>query len=159
MRKYEVIIKDTHRGLWYVDGRLERIVEAGRYEIPGPPLFRFMRQPKVECVLVDVRERDLTIKGQEILTADKVAIRVSIIVGDRNGIILKAIDSPLLGSFTQALDPITRWLGWRTDLKLKPFIQMTDLTVEKVYKLSKTSLYTVLLGTKTKNGFHFTREL
>jgi phosphatidylethanolamine/phosphatidyl-N-methylethanolamine N-methyltransferase len=67
-------------------------------------------------------------------------------------------DFPLLGSFTQALDPITRWLGWRTDLKLKPFIEMTDLTVEKVYKLSKTSLYTVLLGTK-QNGFHFTREL
>jgi phosphatidylethanolamine/phosphatidyl-N-methylethanolamine N-methyltransferase len=68
-------------------------------------------------------------------------------------------DFPLLGSLTQALDPITRWLGWRTDLKLKPFIQMTDLTVEKVYKLSKTSLYTVLLGTKQKNGFHFRREL
>jgi regulator of protease activity HflC (stomatin/prohibitin superfamily) len=34
----------------------------------------------VEVVLVDTRERDLTIKGQEILTADKVAIRVSIIV-------------------------------------------------------------------------------
>jgi regulator of protease activity HflC (stomatin/prohibitin superfamily) len=31
-------------------------------------------------VLVVVRERELTIKGQEILTADKVAIRVSIIV-------------------------------------------------------------------------------
>ena len=62
-------------------------------------------------------------------------------------------DFPLLGSFTQALDPITRWLGWRTDLKLKPFIQMTDLTVEKVYKLSKTSLYTVLLGTKKKTVF------
>jgi regulator of protease activity HflC (stomatin/prohibitin superfamily) len=31
-------------------------------------------------VPVDVRERELTIKGQEILTADKVAIRVSIIV-------------------------------------------------------------------------------
>ncbi len=29
---------------------------------------------------MDVRERDLTIKGQEILTADKVALRVSIIV-------------------------------------------------------------------------------
>jgi phosphatidylethanolamine/phosphatidyl-N-methylethanolamine N-methyltransferase len=68
-------------------------------------------------------------------------------------------DFPFLGSFTQALDPITRWLGWRTDLRLKPFIQMTDLTVEKVYKLSKTSLYTVLLGTKQKNGFHFSREL
>ena len=30
--------------------------------------------------LVDIRERELTIKGQEILTSDKVAIRVSIIV-------------------------------------------------------------------------------
>jgi phosphatidylethanolamine/phosphatidyl-N-methylethanolamine N-methyltransferase len=68
-------------------------------------------------------------------------------------------DFPLLGFFTQALDPITRKLGWRTDLKLKPFIEMTDLSVERVYKLSKTSLYTVLLGTKQKNGFHFTREL
>src|SRR5262249_19984617 len=36
--------------------------------------------PKVEIVLVDVREREITIKGQEILTSDKVAIRVSIIV-------------------------------------------------------------------------------
>jgi regulator of protease activity HflC (stomatin/prohibitin superfamily) len=34
----------------------------------------------VDITLVDVRERELTIKGQEILTADKVAIRVSIIV-------------------------------------------------------------------------------
>lgn len=68
-------------------------------------------------------------------------------------------DFPLVGSFTRALDPVTRWLGWRTDLKLKPFIEMTDLTVEKVYKLSKSSLYTVLLGTNHKNGFHLTREL
>src|SRR5205085_8321950 len=35
---------------------------------------------KVEVSLVDVREREITIKGQEILTSDKVAIRVSIIV-------------------------------------------------------------------------------
>ncbi|HKB40031.1 MAG TPA: slipin family protein, partial [Gemmataceae bacterium] len=33
-----------------------------------------------EIKLVDVRERELTIKGQEILTADKVALRVSILV-------------------------------------------------------------------------------
>lgn len=66
---------------------------------------------------------------------------------------------PLLGTLTQALDPITRWLGWRTDLKLKPFIKTTNLTVEKVYKLSKGSLYTVLLGTNPKNGFHPAREL
>ena len=75
----EFIIKDTHRGLYYEDGKLTRILEAGRYKIP--PQKQWLKElPTVECMLVDVRERELTIKGQEILTADKVAIRVSILV-------------------------------------------------------------------------------
>jgi len=74
----EMIIKDTHRGLKYVDGILSEVLGAGRHELPKPRLFG--RTPKVEVVLVDMRNRDLTIKGQEILTADKVAIRVSILV-------------------------------------------------------------------------------
>ncbi|HJZ85867.1 MAG TPA: slipin family protein [Polyangia bacterium] len=75
----EVTIKDTHRGLWYTDGKLEKVLEAGRYRIPRAQIL-WLRRPRVEVVLVDVRQRELTIKGQEILTADKVAIRVSIIV-------------------------------------------------------------------------------
>lgn len=75
---HEIIIKDTHRGLKYVDGVLTDVLGAGRHELPKPRLFG--RTPQVEVVLVDVRNRDLTIKGQEILTADKVAIRVSILV-------------------------------------------------------------------------------
>jgi len=83
----DVIIKDTHRGLWYEDGVLVRVLEAGRYKLPRlnylqrlvPKPWR-KRLPKIEIAIVDMRERDLTIKGQEILTADKVAIRVSIIV-------------------------------------------------------------------------------
>lgn len=75
----EFIIKDSHRGLWFEDGKLTKILEAGRYRIPAKTRW-FTRLPTVECLLVDVRERDLTIKGQEILTADKVAIRVSILV-------------------------------------------------------------------------------
>jgi regulator of protease activity HflC (stomatin/prohibitin superfamily) len=78
-KKREMIIKDTHRGLKYQDGVLVSVLEAGRYVIPEERLL-FLRRPRVEIVLVDVRERDLTIKGQEILTADKVALRVSIIV-------------------------------------------------------------------------------
>lgn len=75
----EFIIKDTHRGLYYEDGKLTQVLQAGRYKIP--PQRRLFRQlPTVECLLVDVRERELTIKGQEILTSDKVAIRVSILV-------------------------------------------------------------------------------
>ncbi len=81
MASNEVIIKDTHRGLWYEDGKLIKILEAGRYVITPPFQFPFgRRRPKVEVVIVDIRERELTIKGQEILTADKVAIRVSIVV-------------------------------------------------------------------------------
>ncbi len=87
MARREILIKDTHRGLLYEDGVLTKVLGAGRYELPDDEAFpglrrRFglARKPKVEVVLVDLRARDLTIKGQEILTADKVAIRVSILV-------------------------------------------------------------------------------
>ncbi|TAK01897.1 class I SAM-dependent methyltransferase [bacterium] len=58
---------------------------------------------------------------------------------------------PLLGFLTETLDPVTRRLGWRTNLRLRPFIEATELKVEKAYKLS---LYTVLVGSNHKNGFH-----
>jgi phosphatidylethanolamine/phosphatidyl-N-methylethanolamine N-methyltransferase len=58
---------------------------------------------------------------------------------------------PLLGFLTETLDPVTRRLGWSTKLRLRPFIEETQLKVEMIYKLSKLSLYTVLLGTK-ENG-------
>jgi regulator of protease activity HflC (stomatin/prohibitin superfamily) len=83
MKKNEIIIKDTHRGLYYEDGKLTRILEAGHYKLPLTKKKWFLfwgRLPKHEVVFVDMRARDLTIKNQEILTSDKVAIRVSILV-------------------------------------------------------------------------------
>jgi regulator of protease activity HflC (stomatin/prohibitin superfamily) len=71
----EIIIQSTHRGLRYEDGRLTDVLAAGRYQLPK----KRRRGSKVWIVLVDMREREITIKGQEILTADKVALRVSII--------------------------------------------------------------------------------
>jgi phosphatidylethanolamine/phosphatidyl-N-methylethanolamine N-methyltransferase len=65
---------------------------------------------------------------------------------------------PVLGSLTQALDPITRWLGWRTDLRLTPFLESTGLRVEKNYKLSKASLYNVLICRKERQAFNSLRE-
>jgi len=78
MAMRELIIKGTHRGLRYTDGRLTDVLEAGRYRLPRPST-RWVRRPRVEIVQVDMRERELTIKGQEILTSDKVAVRVSIL--------------------------------------------------------------------------------
>jgi phosphatidylethanolamine/phosphatidyl-N-methylethanolamine N-methyltransferase len=70
-------------------------------------------------------------------------------------------DVPVLGTLTRSMDPLTRWLGWRTDLQLKPFIATTGLIIEKVYKINKTSLYTVVLARKdsNSNGRYVAREL
>ena len=78
MAKREIIIKGTHRGLKYVNGVRTEVLEAGRYPLPAPG-STWRRRPVVEIVLVDMREREQTIKGQEILTSDKVAVRVSIL--------------------------------------------------------------------------------
>jgi regulator of protease activity HflC (stomatin/prohibitin superfamily) len=75
--RHEVTVRSTHRGLRYIDGRFDRVLEPGRYELPRPS--RWVRRPTVDIALVDMRQREFTIKGQEILTADKVAVRVSII--------------------------------------------------------------------------------
>ena len=39
MPEREIFIKDTHRGLWYEDGVLAKVVGAGRYELPEPEPF------------------------------------------------------------------------------------------------------------------------
>ena len=78
MAQRELIIKNTHRGLRYSDGRLTDVLEAGRHGLPKRSRA-WIRRPTVEVVLVDMRERELTLKGQEILTSDKVAVRVSIL--------------------------------------------------------------------------------
>ena len=76
-RSRQIIVPVTHRGLRYQDGSLTDVLEAGRYRLPRA--LALLRRPVVEIVLVDMRERELQIKGQEILTSDKVAVRVSIL--------------------------------------------------------------------------------
>lgn len=73
------IIRDTHRGALYEDGVFKEILGPGSYDYRTSFFSRVQR----EIVRVDVRDRSLTIKGQEILTADKVAVRVSILVNFR----------------------------------------------------------------------------
>ena len=80
-RKSDYLIKDTHRGLLYRDGVFQQVLGAGRHRFAVPLWTRaFGRPPEIEVVMVDIRSRELIIKGQEILTSDKVALRVSIVV-------------------------------------------------------------------------------
>lgn len=72
----EFLVPQSFVGLLYEDGSFARVLEPGKHRLPQPLFRRISR--KIE--LVDLRERSLTLKGQEILTADKVAIRVSLLV-------------------------------------------------------------------------------
>jgi regulator of protease activity HflC (stomatin/prohibitin superfamily) len=72
--KQVTFIKDGKVGLLYENGVLVRVLAPGRYA------FCTLFAPQREIVQVDIRERSVTIKNQEILTADKVAIRISILV-------------------------------------------------------------------------------
>jgi len=70
------VISQSHVGLLYQDGAFARLLDPGKHKL-GTGWF-----DKVDrhIVVIDLRERSVTIKGQEILTADKVAIRVSLLV-------------------------------------------------------------------------------
>jgi len=71
-----IIVPQAFKGLLYENGGYVRTLEPGKHE------FSWWQSLNVErrVELVDIRERSLIIKGQEILTADKVAIRVSLLV-------------------------------------------------------------------------------
>jgi regulator of protease activity HflC (stomatin/prohibitin superfamily) len=75
---HEVIVHSGFRGLRYADGRFDQVLEPGRYELPRRR-FVGRRVPGILIIPIDVRERELNIKGQEILTADKVAVRVNLV--------------------------------------------------------------------------------
>ena len=70
------VVPNAHVGLLYVDGVYGDALPPGRHPLGGGLFDRKVRRVD----LVDLRERSLVIKGQEILTRDKVAIRVSLLV-------------------------------------------------------------------------------
>ena len=80
MSQDEIVVRAAHQGLLFEDGAFVRLLEPGKYRLrPAFPMRLFDRTERT-VTLVDLRERSLTLKGQEILTEDKVAIRVSLLV-------------------------------------------------------------------------------
>ncbi len=81
----KIIISESFRGALYEDGMFKGILKPGRHEW-DPPKTKWWGGKKDDeevqriVKLVDMRNRSLTLKGQEILTADKVAVRISILI-------------------------------------------------------------------------------
>lgn len=72
-REYVDVLVEAHEaGLHYVQGRLAGVLEPGRYALWSHP------QAVVAVRRVDLRRQDLALVGQELVTRDKVTLRLSL---------------------------------------------------------------------------------
>ena len=67
----EVTVYEYERGLPYREGKLERVLEPGRYT--------FWATEPVDVTKVSLREMSHVVAGQGILTADRIEVRVSLV--------------------------------------------------------------------------------
>jgi len=65
-------ISEGEKGLLFIDGRFVRELESGSY-------YFWNNMQKITCQSVDLRAQQLDIGGQEILTADKVTLRINFV--------------------------------------------------------------------------------
>ena len=79
----QVQVPEHGAGILWVDGKVERLLPAGSYAF-----WKFNRNVSVE--LVDLRLQALEVTGQEILTKDKVALRLNLSATWRFTDVLKA---------------------------------------------------------------------
>ena len=72
-REYvNVTVAEHERGLQYVQGRLDQVLEPGRYAIWSHP------EARVEVRAVDMRRQQVQLAGQELMTRDKVTLRLTL---------------------------------------------------------------------------------
>ena len=70
----DVVVREHERGLLHVQGRFLRVLAPGHYT------FWSTRESPVDVVSVDMRVAQVAVAGQELMTRDKVTLRLSISV-------------------------------------------------------------------------------
>ena len=79
------LVESYEKGLLYVDGKFEKIINSGVY-------YFWKGEKLVTTRKVDLRTQQVEISGQELLTKDKAAIRISLFASYNVTDIMKAID-------------------------------------------------------------------
>jgi regulator of protease activity HflC (stomatin/prohibitin superfamily) len=67
----EITVFQFERGLLYRDGRLDAVLDPGRYE--------FKRSDRVEVAKVSLREMSHVVPGQGLLTSDRIEVRITLV--------------------------------------------------------------------------------
>jgi phosphatidylethanolamine/phosphatidyl-N-methylethanolamine N-methyltransferase len=60
--------------------------------------------------------------------------------------------TPIIGPMVGGLDPLTRRLGWSASLRLNQVFDQVPMRIEKCFKTSPLSLFTVVLAENNKEG-------
>ena len=68
----KVEVPEGETGLLFFDGKFERKLASGSY-------YFWKNMQKIDCQTVDLRTQQLDIAGQEILTADKISLRINFV--------------------------------------------------------------------------------
>ena len=72
----KIVIKDGEMGLLYLDGRYEETLDTGVY-------YYWNYGKEVTCKIFNMKLQQVDISGQEILTADKVGLRINMVCSYR----------------------------------------------------------------------------
>jgi regulator of protease activity HflC (stomatin/prohibitin superfamily) len=135
----EIIIFEYERGLLYREGRLDKVLGAGRY--------RFWAWERVEVAKVSLREMSHVVAGQGILTADRVEVRISLVAQYR-------VTDPALA--LQAVENYIEQLHQELQLALRDVIAAR--TLDQLLE-SRAELATELLGLCSAPGHRYGVEL
>jgi regulator of protease activity HflC (stomatin/prohibitin superfamily) len=140
----DVTVKQHERGLKYVQGRFVQLLEPGRYVSWSHP------ESRVSVQVMDMRQQQLVITGQELMTRDKVTLRLTLtaeyapsdapaashaVANVRDAVYLAVqlasreyVAGVTLDELLEARDAMTRWL----EARVRPQAQAFGVDVQRV---------------------------
>lgn len=134
---HTVNVGSYERARLYYDNKLVRMLEPGRYCF-------WKGKVNVTAELEDMRERQLDINGQEILTADKVGLRINFVI------VYKVTDAEKIATVAEN---ITGYLYTAAQLVLREYVSKykTDEILENRDKISDEVI--TVLRERTENAY------
>jgi regulator of protease activity HflC (stomatin/prohibitin superfamily) len=103
----QVTVAPHMRGVLHVDGVVERVLAPGRYAFN-------LHERELTVAWVDLREQELQIVGQEVMTSDKVTLRVNLLLKWRVTDPVRSLESVTVlrdALYAEAQLIARRWVG------------------------------------------------